>query len=160
MNHPHSFTGNPFDRPHHPAPTAAQEPAVAYVPPVVAVDARLTVRASGNVTLAKGLLLAIPHLKRHAPVDLVPPLRRGGTWHLDTRPTAARRLSHTETERGSVARFEIRPPSPQHFLKTVVQSEPGRFGGARGTAPVAALVFALGHEVAGHPGYFELLPVR
>ena len=56
-------------------------------------------------------------------------------------------------------RFRTVPPSRTHFL-TPAPVAAGK-SGAQGTAGFRlSLVFALGPEVAGSPGYFELLPVR
>ncbi len=118
----------------------------------------LTVRPNGDVTLAKPLLSAVPQLRAGCPVDVVPPnpKHRGGPWHLDARPTATRRLP-----RAGVMRFRIVPPSRTHFLRPALSAVPGQFGGAQGTAGFRpALVFALGPEVPGAPGYFVLLPVK
>ena len=169
MTHPTAFLGAPAL---HPGPTPAQpyEPGV-YAParvvlprsvPTPMPEARLSIRPESRrgghiVTLTKALLLAIPPLRGSGPVELVPPVRRGGTWHLDTRPTAARRLPAP----GRVARFAI-PALPRELLVApVIDARPGQRGGAQGGASVSGVLrFALGPEVAGAPGYFELLPLR
>ena len=118
----------------------------------------LTVRPNGDVTLTKPLMQAVPHLRAGGPVDIVPPGQhgRGGTWHLDTRATAVRRLPAA-----GVMRFRAAAPSRTHFIIPAVAATPGQFGGAHGTAGTRELLlFRLGPEVDGHPGYFELLPVR
>lgn len=155
-----------------PAPPRGEVPA----PPP---DAVLTVRPRAGrpgtdlVTLAKPLLVAVPRLRGYSPVDLVPPMRRGGMWHLDTRPTAPRRLPAP----GKPARFAIPSISREHYLATAVASQPGQFGGLKGTAGFRpALTFALGPEVMEEvcirddhgklvcmergTGYYQLLPVR
>ena len=161
MTQPSAFTGSPSLAPRlAPTPAAPWAPERPALPPP---DARLTVRPHGTrpadiVTLAKPLLCAVPHLRAGAPVDLVPPMRRGGTWHLDTRATASRRLPPTP---GKVARFAIPALSREHYLAAGVDARPGQFGGALGTvATRARLTFQLGREVDNFPGYFELLPVR
>ena len=168
---PAAFLPGPGLNAYRPAPTVPAPPAPPR--PVPLPEARLTIRpaparvdahrtgglrpAATIVTPTKALLQAIPHLKHGAPVDVVPPARRGGTWYLDTRPTAPRRLSH----RGSVARFSIPALSREHLLTAGVDARPGQFGGSIGTVGVRhALTFALGPELDQHPGYFALLPLR
>ena len=125
-------------------PGAFVAPMPTAVAPAATPALSLTVRADGAVTLSKALLGAIAALRPGAPVDLVPPVRRGQPWHLDTRSTAARRIS----PRLDVARFTIPAPSREHFLRPAVPAQPGRFGGAQGTAGThERLAFALGEEV-------------
>ena len=133
--------------------------------PLPGPEARLTIRPRPGreghsfVTLTKELLRAIPHLKAGAPVDVVAPMRRGGPWHLDTRPTATRRVPVVAP--GKLTRFTIPRVSSEHYLAPAVDTRPGVFGGLNGSAGlVPALHFALGPVVDGHPGYFTLLPLR
>jgi len=142
-------------------------------PPVVNAAALLTVRAQGAVTLNKALLTALPQLKARGPVDLVPPVRRGGTWHLDTRPTAARRL---EVRPSGPGRFRIAVPLREHLLVSGGTFAPGVFGQAAGTSGVRPFLrFSLGEEVQEEvcvrylgrqvcqvrgTGYYALVPVR
>ena len=171
MSNPTSFTSAPGygSRP-GPAPTPAQEPMDAYAPPpprprplVLALTVRpdriRPDRAPQDVVALRGeLLRAIPHLKAGAPVDLVAPPRRGGTWYLDTRPTAVRRVGK-DRER-TAARFNMPALSREHYLQPV-GATPGAFATAAGTSGLRPfLAFALGREVPGHGGYFELLPLR
>ena len=163
MNQPHNLLGAPAYRP---APEWPRAPALAYAPPPPAPpDARLTVRPKprrpdcaqdfDQVTLTKPLLLAVPHLRHGGPVDLVPPTRRGGTFYLDTRATALRRLPATP---GAVARFAVPALSREHYLALGYEA---REAGALGTVGVRPqLTFRLGEAVEGHPGYFELIPIR
>lgn len=137
---------------HDPCPPAPAPPPKA-LPPLLRVrpDAR---RGTTAVVLTKALLLAIPHLKAGAPIELVPPVRRGGPWHLDTRATAPRRI-----QCAAVARFSTAPLSREHYLVPAAPL-PGVKGGAGGTSYVRErLAFVLGAEVSGHPGYFVLVPV-
>ena len=115
----------------------------------------LTVRAPNRVTLSKPLLACIGHLRHGAPVEVVPPLRRGGTWHLDTRPTAGRRLW---ARPGEAARFRSgHALGPEHFVQPALLARKGTKGGALGSAGHrAARTFGLGAEVPGHPGYYAL----
>lgn len=119
----------------------------------------LIVRAPNRVTLSKALCASIAHLRHRAPVELVPPLRRGGVWHLDTRPTAGRRLW---ARPGEAARFRSgHALGPEHFVQPALVARKGTKGGALGSAdtPRAARTFALGAEVPGHPGYYSLRPL-
>lgn len=156
------------------APTRAQEPGPAYVahprPPAPLVLA-LTVRPDrirpdrapqDVVALRPELLRAIPHLKAGAPVELVAPPRRGGRWYLDTRSSAVRAVaSKGDALRKPRAYFNVPALSREHYLLPATNAKPGQFGGAAGTAGLRPfLSFALGPEVPGHPGYFELLPLR
>lgn len=115
----------------------------------------LTVRAPNRVTLSKPLLACIGHLRHGAPVELVPPLRRGGTWHLDTRPTAGRRLC---ARPGEAARFRsAHALGPEHFAQPALVARKGTKGGARGSAPpLQARTFELAEALPGHPGYYAL----
>ena len=118
----------------------------------------LTVRAPNRVTLSKPLLAHIEHLRHGAPVEVVPPLRRGGAWHLDTRPTAGRRLS---ARPGEAARFRSgHALGPEHFVQPALVARKGTKGGALGSAGRRVVrTFALGAEVPGHPGYYTLRPL-
>jgi hypothetical protein len=124
-------------------------PALAILPPT------LTVRLPNRITLSKTLCASIAHLRHGAPVEVVPPLRRGGTWHLDTRPTAGRRLS---ARPGEAARFRSgHALGPEHFVQPALVARKGTKGGALGSAGRrAARTFVLGTEVVGHPGYYCL----
>jgi hypothetical protein len=118
----------------------------------------LTVRSSKRITLSKALCARIGHLRHGAPVEVVPPPRRGGTWHLDTRPTAARRLN---LRPGEAARFRSgHTLGAEHFVQPALAVRKGLKGGARGSAAarLAARTFVLGPEVPGHPGYYALCP--
>jgi hypothetical protein len=117
----------------------------------------LTVRAPNRVTLSKPLLARIEHLRHGAPVEVVPPLRRGGAWHLDTRPTAGRRLS---ARPGEAARFRSgHALGPEHFVQPALVARKGTKGGALGSAGRRVVrTFGLGPEVPGHPGYYLLRP--
>jgi len=116
----------------------------------------LVVRLPNWISLTQALLRAIPHLRAGAPVELVPPIRRGGTWHLDTRPTASRRLPAAGAARfrtGHALRreFFLLPARP---LATAHLHQVGGTAGLR-----SRLTFVLGAEVPGHPGYYVLVPV-
>jgi len=104
------------------------------------------------------LYASIAHLRHGAPVEVVPPLRRGGTWHLDTRPTAGRRLS---ARPGEAARFRSgHALGPEHFVQPALVARKGTKGGALGSAGRRAVrTFVLGAEVPGHPGYYALRPL-
>ena len=145
-----------------PAPVLAGHPSGSrYLP--ATLDPMLTVRpgrhrhdrvAQDVVTLTKALLGAIPALKGGAPVELVPPHRRGGTWYLDARATATRRV---ERQKG---RFAIPALSREHYL-TPTTNAPGVKSGLHGAGSVRPfLTFVLGRELENHPGYYELLPLR
>jgi hypothetical protein len=123
--------------------------------PTAPLPPTLTVRAPNRVTLSKPLLARIGHLRHGAPVELVPPLRRGGTWHLDTRPTAGRRLC---ARPGEAARFRsAHALGPEHFAQPALVARKGTKGGARGSAPpLRARTFELADAVPGHPGYYAL----
>lgn len=119
----------------------------------------LTVRVTKRVTLSKALCASIGQLRHGAPVEIVPPLRRGGTWHLDTRPTAARRLS---LRPGEAARFRSgHTLGAEHFVQPALAVRKGIKGGACGSAAarLAARTFVLSTEVPGHPGYYALHPL-
>jgi len=118
----------------------------------------LTVRAPNRVTLSKTLCASVAHLRHGAPVEVVPPLRRGGAWHLDTRPTAGRRLS---ARPGEAARFRSgHCLGPEHFVQPALAVRKGTKGGALGSAGARPLRrFVLGPEVPGHPGYYALRPL-
>ena len=120
---------------------------------------QLVVRPSGLVVANKHLLGLVPHLKAGAPIELVPPKRRGGAWHLDTRPTAARNLP---AGLGAVNRFYTgHVLRREHFLQPAINARRGAQGGALGTAGIRdRLFFALGPEVPAAPGYYQLIPLR
>ena len=164
---PRAFLAGPA---YHAPPQLArlvEVPAPLLLPRLPPPEARLTVRPQPRrpdcaqsfdlVTLAKPLLLAVPHLRAGGAVDLVPPMRRGGPWYLDTRSSASRRLP---ARLGAVARFRVPALSQEHYLAAGVDARPGRFGGALGTVGTRkSLCFRLGSEMPGHAGYYELLPV-
>ena len=134
---------------------AYQPSRLVEVPPAPCPAPTLTARIGESagkptlfVTLSKPLVSTLPMLRAGAPVELVPPRQTGGTWHLDCRPTAGRRLPGRP---GSVARFTSAYAVRRDlFIVPLVGA---------GTARILdSLTFALGPEVT--PGYYALLPVR
>lgn len=101
-----------------------------------------------RVVLSKALLAALPHLGCESPVEIVPPLRRGGTWHLDTRITAPRRLHRRRST--SATFYSSHRIGPDHFLRST----------GIGSPPVLldTLYFRLGPQMPGQTGYYTLLP--
>ena len=77
---PTAFTHAPALAPRI-APTPPVHWPVLPVPPLPPPppEAVLTVRVNGDVTLTKPLLLAVPQLRAGGPVDVVPPIKRGGS---------------------------------------------------------------------------------
>ena len=167
--------GSFYDLAQHsrPQPTPPQQPVGRVVPAPVAIPL-LTVSYAKDkegkehfrCTLSRALLAAIPHLKngnrstRGSYVMVIVPPRRGGSWFLDTRPKPG---SGTQLPTAPDARaiFRLPPLNKTHFQHTKPQFEteqPGaRMAGAENTL-VQQLRFRLGPEVAGHQGYYQLLP--
>lgn len=154
MNEPQAFRTAPARRSAAAPPSQTADTPVPYAPP--AEQPLLVVRLPNWVSLTQGLLRAIPHLKAGAPVELVPPARRGGTWHLDTRPTAGRRLPAT-----GAARFRTGHALRREFFllpaRPLATTHLHQVGGTAGTR--SRLTFRLGAAVAGQPGYYMLVAV-
>lgn len=164
------FIGQNNPIPRHPAPTRPVPrgtEGASDSPPPLPPDTRITVRnmpargrikAHARVTLNRGVLAAIPKLLPEAPVDVVVPSKRGGTWFLDLRPTAVRRLPPS-SEREGFARFHIAAVSTEHLLVPGGRFGKGEFGGAAGTtASLGERTFHLGPEIV--EDYFALIPVK
>jgi len=151
-------------------------------------EAVLSVRLPNRVTLSRALFQAIDrHLKERelrkpkeerarvgfgpgsisTAVEIVPPGRRGGTWYLDTRATAGRRLPKSATARAQFVTSHVLTRG--HFLRPTIQTVAAagqtRKGGFHSSTSIAGLHheirsvlhFQLGEEV--EPGYYALLPL-
>ncbi|TGE05584.1 hypothetical protein [Hymenobacter fodinae] len=170
---PTAFLNNPHTS-IHPQVTGARVVQVPAAPVKPApkrthlAEPLLSVRLPNRVTLSSELVKQVNDAKRQpgetlakqankfgkgSPVELVPPATgRGhtdGIWHLDTRPTAGRRLPKTTD-----SRYEF---ATSHNLHRDHFSRPIGVGQPRQVR--SRLQFRLGEEVVGAPGYYRLHPV-
>lgn len=138
------------------APVVPPLPEVRPTTPPAPAPATLTLRYDERgpiCELSKGLRARLPNLKDCSRLGLVVPQRRGGEWYLDTQPRPGAGYQLPNTDR---AQFRTQPISKIHFMHPKPEGSHGR---ARANQNVFAAVlrFRLGAEVAGHPGYYQLL---